>query len=60
MLENDKILENVKATMAIEGLFLQDKDISLINQFLNNEITAQEGVDIIKKDMISKINQSNV
>lgn len=60
MLENDKILENVKATMAIEGLFLQDKDISLINQFLNNEITAQEGVDIIKKDMISKINQRNV
>lgn len=60
MLENDKIVENIKATMAIEGFYLQDKDISLINQYLNNEITASEGVDIIKKDMMSKMESKNV
>ena len=60
MPENDKIVENIKATMAIEGFYLQDKDISLINQYLNNEITASEGVDIIKKDMMSKMESKNV
>ena len=38
MITNDKIVENIKATMAAEGLFLQEKDVSLINQYLNNEI----------------------
>ncbi len=58
MLTNDKIVENIKSTMAVEGLFLRDRDVSLINQFLNNEITVEEGIDIIKKDMMSKINNN--
>lgn len=60
MLTNDKIVENIKTTMAVEGLFLQDRDVSLINQFLDNQITEQEGIDIIKKDIISKLNDKNV
>ncbi len=60
MLTNDKIVENIKTTMAVEGLFLQDRDVSLINQFLDNQITEQEGIDIIKKDIISKMNDQNV
>ena len=60
MLTNDKIVENIKTTMAVEGLFLQDRDVSLINQFLDNQITEQEGIDIIKKDIISKMNDNNV
>jgi len=35
---------------------LEDKDVSLINQFLNNEITEQEGIDIIKK-IVEEINK---
>ena len=61
MLTNDeKLIENIKATMAMEGFELQDKDVSLINQFLDNQITEQEGIDIIKKDIISKMNDNNV
>ena len=60
MLTNDKIVENIKTTMAVEGLFLQDRDVSLINQFLDNQITEQKGIDIIKKDIISKMNDQNV
>lgn len=60
MILNDKIVENIKATMAVEGLFLQDKDVSLINQYLNNEITVDQGIDIIKKDVMSKMNDRNV
>ena len=56
MITNDKIVENIKATMAAEGLFLQEKDVSLINQYLNNEITVEQGIDIIKKDVMSKMN----
>ena len=46
--------------MAMEGFELQDKDVSLINQFLDNKITEQEWIDIIKKDIISKMNDQNV
>ena len=60
MITNDKIVENIKATMAAEGLFLQEKYVSLINQYLNNEITVEQGVDIIKKDVMSKMNNRNV
>lgn len=61
MLTNDeKLIENIKATMAMEGLELQEKDVSLINQFLGNEITQEQGIDIIKKDIMSKVNSKNV
>ena len=61
MLTNDeKLIENIKVTMAMEGFEVQDKDVSLINQFLDNQITEQEGIDIIKKDIISKLNDKNV
>lgn len=59
MLTNDKnLVENIKATMAIEGLEVKEKDISLINEFLDNKITEAQGVDIIKKDIISKMNRN--
>ncbi len=61
MLTNDeKLVENIKATMAMEGLELQDKDVSLINEFLDNKITEEQGIDIIRKDIISKLNNRNV
>lgn len=58
--ENEKIIKNIKATMAVEGNFLESQDVSLINQYLNNKITEEEGIDIIKKDIISKMNKRNV
>lgn len=58
--ENSKIINNIKATMAVEGNFLQLQDEALINQYLNNEISEEEGIDIIKKDIISKMDKRNV
>lgn len=58
--DDKKLVENIKATMAIEGLYLQDKDASLINQYLENQITEKEGIDIIKKDIMSRLNDKNV
>lgn len=58
--ENSKIINNIKATMAVEGNFLQLQDEALINQYLNNEISEEEGIDIIKKDIMSKMDKKNV
>ncbi len=61
MLTNDeKLVENIKATMAMEGFNINEKDVSLINQFLDNQITEEQGIDIIKKDIMSKLNNKNV
>lgn len=61
MLTNEeKLIENIKATMAMEGFNVNDKDISLINQFLDNQITQEQGIDIIKKDIMSKLDNKNV
>ena len=61
MLTNDeKLVENIKSTMAMEGLELHQEDVSLINEFLENKITQEQGIDIIKKDIISKMNAKNV
>lgn len=56
--ENEKIVKNIKATMAVEGNFLESQDVFLINQYLDNKITEEEGVDIIKRDIISKMNKN--
>lgn len=53
MLDNDKIIKNVKSTMAFEGFVLDDNDIFLINEFLNHNITEQEGIDKIKSEFIN-------
>ena len=58
--ENSKIINNIKATMAVEGNFLQLQDETLINQYLNNEISEEEGIDIIKKDIMYKMDKKNV
>ena len=58
--ENSKIINNIKATMAVEGNFLQLQDETLINQYLNNEISEEEGIDIIKKNIMSKMDKKNV
>ena len=58
--ENSKIINNIKATMAVEGHFLEFQDEALISKFLNNEISEEEGIDIIKKDIMSKMDKKNV
>lgn len=58
--ENYKIISNIKTTMAVEGNYIGAQDEALINQYLNNEISEQEGVDIIKKDIMSKMDKKNV
>lgn len=48
--ENEKIVNNIKASMSFEGMNLDKSDIDLINSFLDNKITTQEGIEIIKNE----------
>ena len=48
--ENEKIINNIKASMSFEGMDLDKSDIDLINSFLDNKITEQEGIEIIKNE----------
>ena len=49
--ENEKIINNIKASMSFEGMNLDKSDIDLINSFLDNKITEQEGIEIIKNEI---------
>lgn len=49
--ENEKIINNIKASMSFEGMNLDKSDIDLINSFLDNKITEQEGIEIIKMNL---------
>lgn len=51
--ENDKIIENLKATMAMENCFLDDCDIELLYSYLNNDILENEAVSKIKSQFIN-------
>lgn len=48
--ENEKIINNIKASMSFEGMNLDKSDIDLIDSFLDNKITEQEGIEIIKNE----------
>lgn len=48
--ENEKIINNIKASMSFEGMNLDKSDIDLINSFLDNKITEQEGIEMIKNE----------
>lgn len=53
MEENNKIIQNIKTSMQIENCILSDKDINLMNSFLNNEISESQAVEKIKSEFLS-------
>lgn len=48
--KNEKIINNIKATMGMEGMFLEENDIDIINGYLNKEITETQGIELIKNE----------
>ncbi|MEG2310601.1 MAG: hypothetical protein RSB76_01280 [Clostridia bacterium] len=55
MLENEKIVESIRSTMAFENLILTLQDELLIKQFLDKEITEIQGIQKIKDDFLSRM-----
>lgn len=44
----EKLINDIKITMAAEGMFITKQDENLITDFYNGNITEQEGIEIIK------------
>lgn len=53
MTEKEKIIENIKTSMAIEGCFLKENDINIMNSYLTHEITEKEGIEKIKQEFLN-------
>lgn len=48
--KNEKIIQNIMSTMAIEGMELDKGDLDIISAFLNNSITEAQGIEMIKNE----------
>lgn len=44
----EKVLNDIKVTMAAEGMFITKQDENIIEEYYNGKITEQEGIEIIK------------
>lgn len=43
-----KIINDIKVTMAAEGMFITKQDENVIEAYYKGNITEQEGIEIIK------------
>lgn len=51
--ENKQILDNVKATMAIEGFNVTENETKIMEDFLEGKITEEDVLKIIKGKAIN-------
>lgn len=53
--EKNKIIHNIKATMAIENQKLNDSDIQLLEDFADDKISMEEAMNLIKNMILRKV-----
>jgi len=53
--EIDKIISNVKATLAIEGLSASEESTEWSKQFLQGKLTSEEVLELIKNKYTNNI-----
>lgn len=54
----NKIINNIKATMAVENQNLTNSDISLLEDFAQDKISMDDAMNYIKKSIFDEINFS--
>lgn len=50
----ENIIENVRTTMKVENMDIRGFSESIINDFFYDNITEDEAVEYIKKDILSR------
>ena len=45
-------IANLKNDLAMENMVVEQEDIDLLKRYSNNEITMNEMINIIKKDLV--------
>lgn len=53
--EKKRIIDNVKATMAVENQKLSHFDIKLLEDFADDKISMEEAMDLIKNRILRKV-----
>ncbi len=53
--EKNKIINNIKATMAVENQKLSDSDIKLLEDFADDKISMEEAMNLIKNMILRKV-----
>ena len=51
--KKERIINNVKATMAVEGQYITDENIELLSDFLDKKITKKEAVKKIREKVLA-------
>lgn len=48
-------IANLKNDLAMENMIVEQEDIDLLKRYSNNEITMNEMINIIKKDLVQGV-----
>ncbi len=48
-------IANLKNDLAMENMVVEQEDIDLLKRYSNNEITMNEMINIIKKDLVQGV-----
>mgnify|MGYP004534558593 FL=1 len=48
-------IANLKKDLAMENMVVEQEDIDLLKRYSNNEITMNEMINIIKKDLVQGV-----
>ena len=51
----DYDIANLKNDLAMENMIVEQEDIDLLKRYSNNEITMNEMINIIKKDLVQGV-----
>lgn len=47
-------IENIKASLEVEGMIVTDEDIELIKKYANKEISFEELIEMIIREIANK------
>lgn len=50
-----KVINNIKATMAVENQYLNNTDISLLEDFADDKISMEDAMNFIKDFTLRKV-----
>ncbi len=53
-MDNNELINNVKTTMSLDGIELENNDFEIISEYLNGTLTLEQSIQSIK-DEISKL-----
>lgn len=53
--EKNKIINNIKATMAVENQKLSNSDVKLLEDFADDKISMEEAMNLIKNMILRKV-----